>query len=399
MASAKLNPPFRAEHLGSLLRPGYLLEARAKYDNGEISAEELDKIATKAIQTAIQLQKEAGIKSLSDGEYRRHMFYDGFFDHLEGFEIVDHPPREIFKMYVPDVAAFMATNIKPAGTTLCTGKIKHVKSGYLPQFEELARMVGPSEVGNIKLTLAAPEWFHLRHGEHAYSKDFYKNNDEHFDDIAAAYRAELEVLYNAGVRNIQFDDPLLAYFCSETMLKGMKEAGEDSDELLNSYVRLYQNCLRDHATKLPDMTIGLHLCRGNFRHSIHFSEGGYDAIAIKLFQEIPVDVYYLEYDTPRAGTFEPLKYLPKDKTVVLGVITSKFPELEDKEELKKKVYEAAKVVAQGAGETEEEALQRICVSPQCGFASHEEGNTLGMEDMKKKLELVADLAKDIWGTT
>ncbi|KAI6114100.1 UROD/MetE-like protein [Pisolithus sp. B1] len=330
-------------HISSLLRPDYLLQARKQFDNKEITYEQLRVLEDKAIAEAVRLQREVGIKSFTDGEYR---FYDGFFDHLEGFE-----------------------DIKRASTTLCTGKIRHVKSGYLPQFEALKALVQPEEVKNIKLTLAAPEWFHLRHGEHAFRPGVYANRDEYFDDIAAAYRRELKVLYAAGLRNAQFDAPLLAYFCSEPMLKGMQEAGEDSEALLDRYIQLYNDCL---AGRPEDMAVGLHLCRGNFRHSIHFSEGGYDAIAVKLFNRI------------------------NNKTVVLGLVTSKFPELEDVGALRERVMEAAKVMAAGTGESEEEALKRICASPQCGFASHSEGNLLGMDDMRKKLALVKDLATSIW---
>jgi methionine synthase II (cobalamin-independent) len=180
------------------------------------------------------------------------------------------------------------------------------------------------------------------------------------------------------------------------MLKGMKEDGQDPWERLDAYIRLYNNCLRDRTTKCPDMAVGLHLCRGNFRHSIHFSEGGYDHIAVKLFNEINVDTYYLEYDTERAGTFEPLKHLPRNKRVVLGLITSKFPRLENIDALEKRAYEAAKFIASDTGETEQEAMDRISVSPQCGFASHEEGNLLGLEDMKKKLALVVELSRRLW---
>ncbi|KAF8552592.1 UROD/MetE-like protein [Imleria badia] len=389
----KQTPPFRAEHIGSLLRPDYLLEARRKFDKKEITQEQLRELEDRAIVDAVNMQREVGIKGFTDGEYRRHMFYDGFFEYLEGFEDVNNPPLEIFRRYVPDIRAFTVNNVKPASTTLCTGKIKYIKSGYVPQFESLKALVQPDEVKNIKLTLAAPEWFHLRHGEHAYKPEVYADREAYFNDIAVAYRQELEVLYAAGCRNVQIDDPLLAYFCDVSMLKGLKDEGDDPDALLDAYIRLYNNCL---ATRPKDMTAGLHLCRGNFRHSIHFSEGGYDAIAMKLFNEVNVDCYYLEYDTPRAGTFEPLKHLPKHKSVVLGLITSKFPPLEDKALLKERVFDAARIVASGSGETVEEALQRISVSPQCGFASHSEGNLLGLDDMKKKLQLVKDLADSIW---
>ncbi|KAN0076800.1 hypothetical protein V8E55_010655 [Tylopilus felleus] len=389
----KQTPPFRAEHIGSLLRPDYLLEARKKFDQKEVTREQLRELEDRAIIDALNMQREVGIKGFTDGEYRRHMFYDGFFEYLEGFEEVSNPPLDIFRLYVPDIQAFTVNNIKPASTTLCTSKIRYVKSGYLPQFEALKALVHPDEVKNIKVTLAAPEWFHLRHGNYAFKPEVYPDREAYFNDIAAAYRQELEVLYAAGCRNVQIDDPLLAYFCNVNMLKGLREDNDDPDALLDAYIRLYNNSL---SARPQDMSVGLHLCRGNFRHSIHFSEGGYDAIAVKLFNEVNVDCYYLEYDTERAGTFEPLKHLPKHKSVVLGLITSKFPELEDKAVLKERVFEAARIVASGTGETVEEALQHISVSPQCGFASHSEGNLLGPDDMKKKLQLVKELASSIW---
>jgi len=393
--SAKTNPPFRAEHLGSLLRPQYLLDARTKLEKNELSKEELVPIENKAIDAAVQMQQELGFRDISDGEYRRHMFYDGFFDNLEGYEEVKNPPVEIFKMYVPDVKAFLMQGIVPAGTSLCTGKIKHPgKSEYVRQYNYLKEKLQPGQTA--KMALAAPEWFHLRHGEHAYDKKVYPSNGPYFADIAAAYRVELQLLYDAGCRNVQIDDPLLAYFCAVPMLEGMKEAGEDSEKLLDEYIKLYQDCLRD---RMPDMTVGLHICRGNFRKSIHFSEGGYEHIAKKVFKEIPADVFYLEYDTPRAGTFEPLADVPKDRRVVLGLITSKFAEpLEDIEEMKAKVQDAARIMAKGSGQTEQEALLRLSVSPQCGFSSHSDGNDIDEKGMRRKLQLVAELAKSIWGT-
>jgi methionine synthase II (cobalamin-independent) len=177
------------------------------------------------------------------------------------------------------------------------------------------------------------------------------------------------------------------------MLKGFKENNEDSDALLDAYIKLYNDCL---SARPADMHVGVHLCRGNFVGGRHFSEGGYDAIATKLFQNLNVDTYYLEYDTARAGGFEPLKQVPAHKNVILGLITSKFPKLEELDEMKKKVYQAADLVAEGSGQTREQALNRLGVSPQCGFASHSDGNNVGKEDMVKKLQLVRKLANDIW---
>jgi len=249
----------------------------------------------------------------------------------------------------------------------------------------------------MKLTLAAPNWYHLRYVDgKAYPTDVYKNDKEYFADVAKAYQVELDILYKAGLRNVQFDDPNLAYFCSEKMLEGWKKDANNSvtaDELLDLYIELYNDCISNIAS---DMHVGVHLCRGNFVNSRHFSEGGYDRIATKLFTQLNMHTYYLEYDTPRAGGFEPLQCLPKNKNVILGVITSKFPELEDKEKMKERIYQAADIVAKGSGQSREEALKRLGVSPQCGFASHAEGNLIDIEGMKKKLALVRQIADDIW---
>jgi len=242
--------------------------------------------------------------------------------------------------------------------------------------------------------MCAPEWYHLRHGQYAYDKSVYANDDEYFADIAVAYQQEIADLYAHGCRNLQIDDPLLAYFCAESMISGMKEAGIDSEALLDTYIRTYNNCLKG---KPADMTIGVHLCRGNFKDGRHFSEGGYDRIAIKLFNEIHADCYYLEYDTERAGTFEPLKHLPANKTVVLGLISTKLRKLEDKNELKKKILAAADVIADGNPKrSKEAALNQICISPQCGFASHSEGNNIGDDDVPKKLKLISETAALVW---
>ena len=191
---------------------------------------------------------------------------------------------------------------------------------------------------------------------------------------------------DAGCRNVQIDDPLLAYFCAESMLEGMKAEGVDSAALLNAYIKLYNDCI---GSRPKDMTVGVHLCRGNFKDGVHFSSGGYDRICQKLFNEIPADTYYLEYDTPRAGGFEPLSALPKNKSVVLGLVSTKVPALEDPAVLKGRVEEAAKFLGG--------SKDRLCISPQCGFASHIEGNKVTEEDVEKKLSLVSKVAQQIWG--
>ncbi|KAL4882927.1 hypothetical protein BJY04DRAFT_186331 [Aspergillus karnatakaensis] len=390
-------PPFRVEHLGSLLRTDELLKVKTAFEKGEATQADLEAVEKKDIKDVVALQKELGYPALSDGEYCRHMFWGSFFPGLEGFEEVSDPDPEVFRPYAPDVAAFLEAGHKPGESVFCTGKIKHVGSTYVDQFKYLASLVKPEEVKNLKLTLAAPNWYHLRYKDgYAFPKDVYANVDEYFADIAKAYQDELKILYDAGCRNVQFDDPNLAYFCSDKMLSGW-EADKlntlTADETFEKYIKLYNDSL---STRPSDFHIGVHLCRGNFVGSRHFSEGGYDRIATKLFRELNVDTYYLEYDTPRAGGFEPLKELPRNKAVILGIVTSKFPELEDKEEMKKRVLDAAKFIAEGNGVTLEQALDQVGVSPQCGFASHREGNAIDRDGMIKKLKLVREIADEIW---
>ncbi|KAH9949136.1 hypothetical protein B0H21DRAFT_729685 [Amylocystis lapponica] len=393
MSVLRLNPPFRADHIGSLKRPAVLLQKRKEFEEKKCTREELNTVEDATIREAVQMQREAGIKSITDGEFKRQMFYDGVFNNLDGMKYLPLAPANMFMEYVPDIAAFKAHELG-AASYICESKIKRTKAFYIEQYESLKAITAPEEHKNIKITICAPEWFHLRHGPHAYPKDVYKNDDEYFADIAVAYQAEIKELYAAGCRNIQFDDPLLAYFCAESMLTGMEARGIDHAALLETYVRAYNDCLKGRPA---DMTVGLHLCRGNFKDGVHFSEGGYDRIAIKLFHEINVDCYYLEYDTDRAGSFEPLRFLPKNKSVVLGLISSKLPKLEDKAELVKRVHDAAEVIASGAEpRSKEEALNQICISPQCGFASHAEGNLVTEDDTRRKLELTVETARAIW---
>lgn len=285
----------------------------------------------------------------------------------------------------------------PNAVTVATSRISHTgNSSYLPELQYMQSLLPEDQHKNIKLTLASPSWYHFRYGpKKAYLPGVYNSDAEYFADIAAAYQTELKILYDAGLRNAQVDDPNLAYFCSEAMLAGWKEDKQNfqtADEQFAAYIDFYNACFK----RPDDMHLGIHLCRGNYLGSKHFSEGAYDKIAAKMFQYLNVDTFYLEYDTPRAGGFEPLKYLPKSKNVVLGVVTSKFPALEDVDEMVGRVRKAAGFVAEGSGQSEKEALQRLSVSPQCGFASHAEGNALDREDMEKKLLLVRKVADTVW---
>ncbi|KAL1306345.1 hypothetical protein AAFC00_005060 [Neodothiora populina] len=402
MAAGKRSPPFRAEHVGSLLRPQSLVEKRYEVAAGKASQADLEPLEDKAIADVVKLQKDCGFAAVSSGEYARHMFWGTFFEELNGMKelqlgVLKGYDASMFRDYAPDVKSFMEAKEVPNAVTVCVGKISHPgHSSYQREVGVMKKVVPESEWKNIKITMISPSWYHFRYrAGRAYPSDVYKNDEEYFADVAKAYQAELKLLHAAGIRNIQVDDPNLAYFCSEAMLEGWaadKGNTKTADEMFDSYVKFYNACFE----RPDDMHLGIHLCRGNYIGSRHFSEGAYDNIAKKLFQDLNVDTYYLEYDTPRAGGFEPLTYLPKNKTVVLGVVTSKFPELEKQQDLVDRIGQAADFIAKGSGQSREEALDQICISPQCGFASHAEGNAVTHEDMRKKLELVRATANQIW---
>lgn len=335
-------------------------------------------------------------------------------------ESLTAPDPDMFRSFV---AGFVkaAGKVQPGMFMICRGKIRHPGySTYVKEIQYLQQILPRERWGDIKLTLPAPNWYHLRYREgYAYPKDVYRDDTEYFHDIAAAYRAELDLLYQAGLRNVQFDDPNLTcmsvldvsssrvcfnmlmlialsspVFCSEQMLKDWEDDKANvrtPDELFRVYIRLYNDIL---ASRPADLHVGIHLCRGNFRDATR--KGGYERIAKTLFQELDVDTYYLEYDDrSRTGGFTPLRYLPKTKNVILGVITSKSAELED-EEVKRRVLEAAETIAEGNAESKEDALKRIGVSPQCGFASIAEGRNMEYDDMVNKLKLVRQVADDLW---
>jgi len=402
MSSLKRSPPFRAEHVGSLLRPQELVQKRYDVASGKSKAEELVPLEDKSVAEVVKFQQDCGLKVVSSGEYTRHMFWGTFFETLHGMKelqlgVLKGYNKDMFRAYAPDVKSFMEAKEVPNHVTVCVDKIKHPGTSSNQREVDLMKSLLPeSEWKNIKITLISPSWYHFRYmSGRAYPKEVYANDEEYFEDVAKAYQEELKILHAQGIRNIQIDDPNLAYFCSEDMLAGWKADTTNektADQMFDAYVKFYNKCFERPA----DMHLGIHLCRGNYVGSRHFSEGAYDNIAKKMFQDLNVDTYYLEYDTPRAGGFEPLAHLPKHKNVVLGVITSKFPKLEDKDEMIARVNQAADWIAKGTGQSREDAIQQCCVSPQCGFASHAEGNSLGYEDMRKKLQLVRSIADAVW---
>ncbi|KIM48267.1 hypothetical protein M413DRAFT_226748 [Hebeloma cylindrosporum] len=394
-SSMHSRPPFRAEHVGSLLRPKALYEKRQALEAKECSLSDLKPLEDEAIKHVLKLQQDVGIKTITDGELRRVYFFEGVFDKLEGMVYMPNRPIATFKPYIPHIAFMYAAGLKESPTIFCNGKIKRTRPFYVEEFTYLKSLVPPEDVKFIKITMCSPSWFHQRHGsDETYDLSVYQNDDDYFDDLGKAYREEIQELYSLGCRHIQFDDPTFCYFCSENMISGMEKAGVDHEALLDTYIRAINVITQGRP---EDLTVSVHMCRGNFKGGVHFSEGGYGRIAVKLFNTLDVDVYYLEYDTERAGDFAPLKHLPLDKVAVLGLVTTKNPKLESVDELKARVYEAAEVLCQGNPKRSKEvALNQLCISTQCGFASVWEGNPVTEEDQKRKLSLLVETAKQIW---
>jgi len=259
------SPPFRAEHLGSLLRPDELKKVRTAYADKKVTDAELKPVTEKAIKDVVQRQIKLGYHALTDGEYNRHQFWGQWFPSLEGMKAIYDPPLSMFRTYVPDLAAFIESGYNPGESIICSGKIRHKgKSVYVPEYEYMKSLTPQSYWKEIKITLPAPEWYHLRYKDgDAYPADVYENDGEYFADIATAYNKEIDLLYEAGCRNVQIDDPNMAYFCSEKMREGWKTDTSNKrscDDLFHAYVKLYNDCLR---TTKEDMHVGLHLCRGS----------------------------------------------------------------------------------------------------------------------------------------
>ncbi|KAL0578720.1 hypothetical protein V5O48_003276 [Marasmius crinis-equi] len=348
------NPPFRAEHVGSLFRPRALYEQRSLLEQGKCSKSDLEGPEDDAIREVVALQRELGIKTITDGEMRRDQFFEGMFDKLEGMVFVPERPINEFKKYISYIGHMQTLGVPHFPSFYCNGKIKRTKPFYVDQFKFTKSVVPPEDVGNIKINMCAPTWFHQRHGsDQTYDLNVYKNDDEYFDDMAVAYRAEIKELYDLGCRHIQIDDPTFAFFCHEGAFDAMKEAGVDGQVLMNTYIRAINICTEGRP---EDLTISLHICRGNFRGQF-FCAGGYEPIAEAL-HKLDVDALYLEFDDERSGDFAPLRHVPKNKAVVLGLVTTKRPELESVETLKARVDEAAAAMARSGTRSKEEALDQ-----------------------------------------
>ena len=367
----KLNPPFRADHVGSLLRPQSVLDARAKFFRGEIPAEVLRQAEDEAIAAAVRKVESIGMQSVTDGEFRREYFHLDFLQKLDGVTVTGA------------IAANPNAKTAVDGTTppklSVTGKLRHARNIQVDDYNFLASQVSHTP----KVSIPSPTMVHFRGGRASIDIESYPDLDPFFEDLAQCYRDEIAALYAAGCRYIQLDDTNLAYLCDANMRAAAVERGDDPNELPRTYAALINASLRDCPA---DLTVGVHLCRGNYR-STWFAEGGYEPVAEVLFNELNVDAYFLEYDDERSGDFAPLRFVPSNKMVVLGIITTKLSEMESIPELAKRIDEAAQYVP----------LDQLCVSPQCGFASTVHGNDIPHDRQWEKLELVVNTAREVWG--
>ncbi|WP_439588135.1 5-methyltetrahydropteroyltriglutamate--homocysteine S-methyltransferase [Hydrogenophaga sp.] len=369
-------PPFRADHVGSFLRPAYLIEAREKKAKGEITPAQLREVEDRAITEIVKFQADVGLQSITDGEFRRTYFHIDFLEQLGG--VKTDIPVTIRK---PDGTEELAPPV-----IRVIDKVRHAKNIQLADFQYLKAQVEALGLPAItpKVTIPSPTMLHFRGGRAGISKEAYPELDPVFyDDVAKAYGEELQSLADAGCTYVQMDDTNMAYLCDERMREAARQRGDDPNELPHRYAGFINKVV---AHKPAGMTLAMHLCRGNFK-STHAAAGNYEPVAEALLSEMKLDAFFLEYDDDRSGDFRPLRYLSKDKIVVLGLVTTKFGQLESKDDLKRRIDEAGKYAP----------LDQMCLSPQCGFSSTVHGNNIAVEDQRRKLALVVETAQEVWG--
>jgi len=368
--SMRTTPPFRADHVGSFLRPQYLLEAREKKAKGEIDAAALRKVEDKAIAEIVKFQEDVGLQAITDGEFRRTYFHIDFLEQIGGVK-TDIP----VKIKKPDGTEELAPPVMRV-----IDKVRHVKDIQLADFQYLKSCTTRTP----KVTIPSPTMLHFRGGRAGISKQHYPELEPDFyEDVAKAYGEELASLSKAGCNYVQMDDTNLAYLCDEKMREAAKARGDDPNELPHRYAKFINRVV---AKKPAGMTLAMHLCRGNFQ-STWAAQGGYEPVAEALLSEMNIDAYFLEYDDQRSGDFRPLRFLPKGKVVVLGLVTTKLDSLEKKDDLKRRIDEAAKYAP----------LDQLALSPQCGFSSTVHGNKIAVDAQRTKLRLVIETAEEVWG--
>ncbi|KAJ6451785.1 hypothetical protein C8R45DRAFT_916482 [Mycena sanguinolenta] len=393
-------PTFRADQVGSLLRPAALLAARKTQEiYQDTLSPELAAATKEAIAYAVKKQLDLAIRPITSGEYERTIFYSGFFETLEGVTMTKGLPLpDAFRTNLPTSTAFKRMGMTTREANVATGRIRRTAPAYLEGWEMLKAATPRDKWAECKMALPSITFEHIQlaHGT-AWAPGVYANDREYFADLAAAYRAELKDLYDAGLRHVQIDDPNLSFFFVDEFLEGCRQDGVDPEELFELYVWAHNEMLRDRPA---DMRIGMHVCRGNMPIFHDLVSGSYERIAEKMFGKLNYDQFYLEYeDQEREGSFDPLRFLPKGKSVVLGVVSTKTGQLENIDILETRVREAAEIIAAGQGREAAEVLEdSLGVSPQCGFASisinHGDGVT--EEKMWDKLVLLRDLARRLW---
>jgi 5-methyltetrahydropteroyltriglutamate--homocysteine methyltransferase len=368
----RTKPPFRADHVGSLLRTASLRQAREKHKRGEIGAPALAEIEDREIEGVIRKQEAVGLRSITDGEYRRISWNYDFLERLDNVE--SYAGERKIK--------FAAGGPQPRSILLrVTGKL----GGYRPHpMVEHFRFLKAHTRQTPKLTIPSPSSLHFRYGRDAVPASIYPAMDDFYRDLGQSYRKVVGALADAGCRYLQFDEVNLAYLCDPALRKVIADRGEDPAALPGIYAAMINAAI---AGIPADMTITMHLCRGNFRSSF-VASGGYEPVAELLFNTINVAGYFMEYDSERAGGFEPLRFVPKNKTVVLGLVTTKTGALENADEIRRRIERAAKFID----------LDQLCLSPQCGFASTEEGNVLAEDEQWAKLRMIVDIAEEVWGS-
>jgi 5-methyltetrahydropteroyltriglutamate--homocysteine methyltransferase len=365
-------PPFRADHVGSFLRPARLRDAREKFFAKQISTEALRRVEDECIREVVKAQEAVGLKGITDGEFRRTYFHVDFLRQLGG--VSSGEPVAVVR---PDGKTELAPPVIKV-----VDKVRHVADIQRADFEFLKSQLGAGSVG--KVSIPSPTMLHFRGGRAGISAQHYPELDpEFYDDVARAYGDELKSLSAAGCNYVQLDDTNLAYLCDERMRAAASGRGDNPDELPHRYAKFINKVA---AYKPAGMTLAIHLCRGNFK-STHAASGGYEPVAEALLAEMNVDAYFLEYDDERSGDFRPLRFLPKNKIAVLGLVSTKFGTLESKDDLKRRIDEAARYAP----------LEQLALSPQCGFASTVHGNDIAVAAQRDKLKLVLDTAREVWG--
>jgi 5-methyltetrahydropteroyltriglutamate--homocysteine methyltransferase len=366
-------PPYRADHVGSFLRPQRLLEARERHARGEIDAEALREVEDDAIREVVRRQEEVGLEGITDGEFRRTFFHVDFLEQLDGVEVVEGSFTATFRRDDGTEVGF-----KPP-TMRVVAPLRHRHSIQGPDFDFLKSVTARTP----KVCIPSPSMLHFRGGRQAISAEVYSDLDAFYANLAAAYRAEVQGLAARGCRYLQLDDTNLAYLCDDQIRAATRARGDDPDELPRLYCRLINQAI---SGRPADMAVCIHLCRGNYQ-SAWVAQGGYEPVAEILFNELEIDGFFLEYDDQRSGDFVPLRFVPKGKTVVLGIMSSKHPEVEAKDAIKHRIDEAARYVP----------LDQLCLSHQCGFSSTVHGNLLTEADQWTKLTRTVEVAREVWG--